>query len=135
MEVVAAAARAAALWGGLILILMLVLSGLVVRRRQRHLIAFGDGGVDEVTRALRAFGNASEYAPAGLAALVILALVGAPPALVHAIGASLFLGRVIHALGLIVMKGAPSMGRVVGMLLTWIALLVAAVSLLAYAVG
>lgn len=131
----AAAGQAAALWAGLLLILMLVLSGIAVAGRRRHQVAFGDGGVPEMNLALRAFGNAAEYAPAGLVALVILAVAGAPVVLIHAIGATLLAGRVVHALGLLVMRGTPSMGRIVGMLLTWIALLVAAVSLLAYAVG
>lgn len=131
----ATAGQAAALWAGLIVILMLVLSGIVVARRRRHQVAFGDGGVPEMNLALRAFGNASEYAPVGLAALAILAVIGAPSVLVHIIGATLFAGRFVHAVGLLAMTGTPSLGRVVGMLLTWIALLVAAVSLLAYAVG
>ena len=135
MVEISPAGQAAALWAGLTLILMLVLSGIVVRARRRHQIAFGDGGVEDMALALRAFGNASEYAPAGLAALAILAVVGAPALLVHAVGATLLAGRVIHAAGLLVMDGTPSMGRVIGMLLTWIALLVAAVSLLAYAVA
>ena len=45
----------------------------------------------------------------------------------------LFIGRVIHALGLLFQKG-PSLGRVTGMVLTWLALLVAAVSLIAWSV-
>ena len=134
MVAAATAGQAAALWAGLIVILMLVLSGIVVGRRRSHQVAFGHGGVPEMNLALRAFGNASEYAPVGLAALAILAVVDAPVVLVHAIGAALFAGRVVHALGLLVMQGTPSIGRVVGMLLTWLALLVAAISLLAYAV-
>ena len=126
------AVQAAALWAGVLILILLGLSGLVVRRR-RHQIAFGDAGNVEMTTAARAFGNASEYIPAGLVALVLLALVGAPALLVHAVGATLVVGRVIHALGLVFQKG-PSLGRVLGMLLTWIALLVGAVALIAFAV-
>tara|TARA_R110000764_G_scaffold92282_1_gene175576 strand:- start:129 stop:548 length:420 start_codon:yes stop_codon:yes gene_type:complete len=127
------AIQAAALWSGVLILILLGLSGLVVRRRRRHQIAFGDDGNVEMTTAARAFGNASEYIPAGLAALILLALIGAPVLLVHAIGATLVVGRIIHALGLVFQKG-PSLGRVLGMLLTWIALLVGAVALIAFAV-
>jgi LPXTG-motif cell wall-anchored protein len=127
------AIQAAALWAGVLILILLGLSGLVVRRRRRHQIAFGDDGNTEMTTAARAFGNASEYIPAGFAALILLALIGAPILLIHAIGATLVVGRLVHALGLVFQKG-PSLGRVLGMLLTWIALLVGAVALIAFAV-
>lgn len=125
-------AEAAALWAGLLLIVLLVLSALVVRQRRRHRVAVGDAGVPELVAAQRAFGNASEYAPAGLASLAVLAAVGAPAALIHVIGAVLFAGRVAHGVGMSLTAG-PSLGRTVGMLLTWVAWLVSAVCLLVYA--
>ena len=67
-------AHAAALWTGLHLILLLVLSVMVVRLRQKHKIALGDEGIPELARAIRAFGNATEYVPAGLIALAVLAM-------------------------------------------------------------
>ncbi len=124
---------AAALWASLHLFLLLVLSGLVVRQRRQHRVPVGDGDVPELRRALRAFGNASEYIPAGLAALAVLTIVGAHPAIVHVIGATLFAGRVLHALALSRSTSA-SRGRAAGMLLTWLAWLIAAVGLLAYSV-
>jgi hypothetical protein len=126
------AAHAAALWAALSLFVLLALSGLVVRQRRRHRVALGDDGVPELVRAQRAFGNACEYIPAGLAALAVLVVVGAGPAEVHAVGAVLFTGRVAHGVGLS-LTGGPSIGRTVGMLLTWLAWLLAAVCLLLYA--
>ncbi len=125
--------HAAALWSGLLLLVLLTLSGLTVRRRRRHLVAFGDGGNEELTAASRAFGNAAEYIPAGLIALTLLALTGASPLMIHVIGGTLMVGRIVHAVGLIFQKG-PSLGRVAGMILTYLALIVAAVSLIAYGV-
>ena len=69
-------ARAAALWGGLLILLLITLSGLVVRQRQRLRIGYGDGEAPELMAASRAFGNAAEYAPAGMAALALMAMVG-----------------------------------------------------------
>ena len=125
--------QAATLWGGLLILLLLVLSSVVVSRRRRHLIEFGDGGNPEMTPAVRAFGNAAEYIPAGMCGLILLAFVGAPPLLIHGVGGVLFAGRIIHALGLLFQKG-PSLGRVTGMILTWLALLVAAVSLIGWSI-
>lgn len=127
------ALHAAGLWSGLLILLMIILSGLTVTRRQRHLVAFGDGGNAELNAAARAFGNASEYIPVGLIALVLLALTGAPEMMVHGVGATLLLGRIVHAVGLLFQKG-PSLGRVAGMVLTYLALLVGAVALIAYGV-
>ncbi|HEY3815336.1 MAG TPA: MAPEG family protein [Caulobacteraceae bacterium] len=123
------AAQAAALWAGLNLLLMLVLSTLVVRQRRRHSVVIGDDGIPELVRAQRAFGNAAEYIPAGIAALGVIALAGAPAWVVHAIGLTLFLGRASHAVGLSLSAGV-SIGRTVGMLLTWVAWLASAVVLI-----
>lgn len=127
------AIHAAALWSGLLILLLITLSGLTVSRRRRHLVAFGDGGNTDLTVATRAFGNAAEYIPAGLIALILLALTGAPTLMIHGIGATLLLGRIVHAVGLVFQKG-PSLGRVAGMMLTYAALLVAAIALVAYGV-
>jgi uncharacterized membrane protein YecN with MAPEG domain len=123
------AGHAAALWAGLLLLLLLTLSALVTRQRGRHRVAIGDGGVPEMIRSQRAFGNAAEYVPAGMAALAILALDEAPVGLIHAIGATLLLGRIVHATSLSLSEG-PSIGRTAGMMLTWLAWLAAAASLI-----
>ncbi len=127
------AAHAAALWAGLLLLLMLVLAALVTRQRRRHDVMIGDEGVPELVQATRAFGNAAEYAPAGMAALAILAVAGAGAVVVHAVGAMLFVGRLAHAWGLS-RSGGVSAGRFVGTLLTWLALLIAGALLLFYSV-
>lgn len=126
------AGHAAALWTGLHLLLLLVLSLLVVRQRQRHKVAHGDEGIPELARAIRAQANATEYIPAGLAGLIVLALAGAPPVMVHIAGFALLAGRVIHAFGLSNTAGT-SMGRTVGMILTWLAYIFLAVTALLYA--
>jgi hypothetical protein len=127
------AAQAAALWTGLNIILLLVLSVRVVRLRRRNRVALGDGGHPPLAHAIRAFGNASEYVPAAIGALALLALVAAPPALVHLVGLVLFVGRVSHAVGLS-RSGRASLPRAAGILATWLAYLVAAVALIFYAV-
>ena len=127
-------AHAAALWVGLHIILLLVLSVLVVRLRQKHKIALGDEGIPELARAIRAFGNATEYVPAGLVAIAVLALAGASPLSIHIVGLVLLTGRVTHAVGLS-NSGGTSMPRAVGIILTWIAYVFAAAALLVYAIA
>jgi uncharacterized membrane protein YecN with MAPEG domain len=130
---IGASGNAAALWVGLHLFLLLVLSGLVVRQRQHHKVALGDEGIPELARAIRAFGNATEYVPSGLIALATLAVVGAPPLAIHITGFVLFAGRVIHAVGLSASSSA-SLPRAAGIVLTWLAYVFSGAALLFYAI-
>ncbi len=126
--------HAAALWAGLHLILLLILSLLVTRQRQKHHVTTGDGGIDELQRAIRAQGNAVEYIPAGIAGLGVLALAGATPLVVHIAGAILFVGRVIHAFSLSASLDA-TLPRAIGATITWVAYIIMGVALLVFAVG
>jgi hypothetical protein len=125
--------HAAALWVGLHLILLLVLSMLVVRQRRRHQVELGHGDIPELNRAIRAFGNATEYVPAGLVAVVVLAMAGAPILVIHALGLTLLAGRILHAVGLS-RSGAASLPRAAGLLITWLAYILGAVTLIFYAI-
>jgi uncharacterized membrane protein YecN with MAPEG domain len=126
-------AHAAALWAGLHLIQLLVLSVLVTRQRRKHKVEIGDGGVPALNQAIRAFGNATEYVPAAMAGLALLALVNAPPLLIHPIGLILFVGRVAHAIGLSRSTQA-TLPRALGVLATWISYVAIAAALLFYAI-
>ena len=126
--------HAAALWAGLHVFLMLTLSLLVVRLRQKHKVAMGDEGIPELARAIRAFGNASEYVPTALIAIAVLAVVEAPPLAIHVAGFVLFSGRLIHAVGLS-NSGGASIPRAIGMVATWLAYVFIGVALLFYAIA
>ncbi len=128
-----ASAHAAALWAGLNIIVLLVLAVLVTRQRRKHMVLIGDGDVPALTQAMRAFGNATEYVPAALAGLGILAMAGAMPLVIHPIGFLLFSGRVLHAVGLSRSTGVSAF-RTFGVLATWIAYVALAAALLFYAV-
>lgn len=132
MEEIAQSASAAALWSGLCVLLFLVLSTLVTRQRRAHRVSVGDGGVDTLVRASRAFGNAAEYLPIGLAVMALMVTVGAPPASLHLAGAVLLLGRVLHAVGMS-RSSSPTPERAAGMLLTWLFLVGGAVTLVFHA--
>ena len=125
--------QAAALWGGILILLLFVLSGAAAGRRRHHRIAIGDGGQDDLAWAVRAFGNATEYIPAGLCGLILLAFLGTPPAMIHTVGALMFAGRVLHALAMFYQRGL-SLARALGMTLTWLSLLITGVSLIVWSV-
>jgi len=124
-------AQATALWSGLLILLMVILSARVVMARQGTKVLLGDGGNARVTLAVRVFGNASEYIPVGIGALVALTILGIPTYAIHAVGATLLLGRLLHAVGLSDLK--PTAGRVGGMVLTYLALFVAGAMLVVHA--
>jgi uncharacterized membrane protein YecN with MAPEG domain len=89
--------------------------------------------VPQLIQAMRAFGNASEYVPAGLAALTLMAVLDVHPLVVHVTGVTLFLGRVLHAVGLS-RSSEATLPRAAGVTLTWLAYVFAGVALLVYAV-
>jgi hypothetical protein len=120
--------EAAGVWSGLLILLLAALAFRVVSNRRKHRVLFGDGGVDAMLVATRAFGNAAEYLPVGVAALLLLALTGFETLAVHLFGALFLAGRVIHAVGLRVGKG-PGAGRLVGMVLTLLPLMAVGVLL------
>lgn len=132
------AGHAAALWAGLHMILLLVLSLLVVRQRQKHHVNIGDGGIEELQRAIRAQGNATEYIPAGIAGLAVLAIAGggaaASPIVVHVAGAVLFIGRLVHAVSLSLSLQA-TLARSIGTTVTWVAYIIIGVALLIFSIG
>ena len=80
-----------------LLIVKLTLSVIKLRRKNR--ISVGDGGNEELQLAIRTHANAVEYIPIALLLLLMLELNGAPKILIHIFGATLIIGRIIHAMG------------------------------------
>jgi hypothetical protein len=112
-------------------LIMLVLGVLVTRARVKTQTDIGDGGKPEMAGPLRAHGNNAEYTPMALLLLWALTLptFGASIWWIHGIGASLTIGRILHAIGLSRSIG-PSPLRFAGMILTWIAYVIGIVVLL-----
>ena len=108
-------------YAGLNALIMLVLSMRVVRARVRTGTEIGDGGKPQMAAPLRAHANNAEYVPIALILLWALASpLGRSIWLIHGMGVSLTIGRVLHAIGLSRSTG-PSTLRLIGMALTWIA--------------
>jgi len=121
--------RITGLYVALGVLLVLVLAIRVVLRRLSARIGIGDGDDTELRKRIRAHGNAIEYLPLGLLALLLLDLDGTSPPLLHACGIALLVARVSHAIGLS-RTGGTSPERFLGITLTMLTLLVMAVLLL-----
>lgn len=112
-----------AVFAGANLLILFVLALLVVQARIKHKVTLGDGGNPAVLQAMRAHANGVEYVPAALVGLALLAfLEPAPVEAVLALGGTLTLARLFHAVGLS-SSGGRSLGRAVGTLGTWLAYL------------
>lgn len=110
------------------LLVMLLLLRVVLRRRAAR-IGLGDGGDHELHKRIRAHANAVENLPLGLVLLLLVELNQTQPLLVHVFGITLILGRVLHAWGLS-RSSSTSPGRLIGMLLSMLAIVAMAVLLL-----
>lgn len=80
--------------------LFVYLSFAVIRLRRHHKVGLGNGGVDDLERAIRAQGNFAEYVPIALILLACLELNDAPLWLTAIPGIALVTGRLIHAKGI-----------------------------------
>jgi uncharacterized protein len=112
-------------------LIMLVLSILVTRARVRTQTAIGDGGgKPDMAGPRRAHANNTEYVPMGLMLMWTLTLpaIGGSIWLIHGMGVSLTVGRILHAIALTRSIG-PTPLRLAGMALTWIAYIIGIVGL------
>jgi uncharacterized membrane protein YecN with MAPEG domain len=76
------------------------LSFAVIKLRRQNKVGLGNGGNDDLERAIRAQGNFAEYVPLGIILIACLELNGAPWVLVATPGITLIIGRLIHAKGI-----------------------------------
>jgi uncharacterized membrane protein YecN with MAPEG domain len=105
-------------------LIMLVLGILVVRARVATQTDIGDGGKPEMAGPLRAHGNNTEYTPMALLLLWALASpLGGSIWLIHGVGATLTVGRILHGIGLSTSTG-PGPLRFAGIIFTWISFII-----------
>jgi uncharacterized membrane protein YecN with MAPEG domain len=105
-------------------LIMLVLAMLVVRARVKTRTEIGDGADPALLGPLRAHANNTEYVPMAIILLLMLLGLQANIWVIHAVGGTLTLGRLLHAVGLSGNVGA-STPRLVGMILTWLSYVIA----------
>ncbi len=121
-----------ALYAAILALILIVLSMRVIAVRRRQRIAIGDGGDDALARRIRAHGNFTEYVPLALILMLAAEQAGPPEWMLHALGASLVIGRISHAWSL----SAHSIpGRTIGMSLTFLVIIGGAALAVAAAIG
>ncbi len=118
-----------AIYAALLGLLAVTLSTIVMANRRRAGVTLGEGDDPRLRRAIRVFGNFTEYVPTALILIGLLEASGGPRLWLHVLGVALLAGRIAHAIGLSRNSGA-SAGRNVGVLLTNLTLIGASVALL-----
>lgn len=121
-----------ALHGGLLGLVLFWLAMAAGRARRGTGVLIGDGGDPYLIRAMRGQANFTEYAPLCLLLLLMMAALGAPAWELHAIGAALVLGRVLHAAHF-TRRSAPGWQRAGGTILTFVAVFAASLALVVHA--
>ena len=120
------ALHASILYTGIFGLIFLYLSTEVTKLRLRYQVGLGDGGHLDLLKAIRIHGNFAEYVPLILFLLFLSELIGGRSWMLHALGAILVIGRILHIIGLRKTDG-PSIYRFLGILFTWTVLLVLSV--------
>lgn len=88
--------------------------------RTKKGINLGDGGDADMLARIRAHGNYTEVAPLALIGLMAVAMMNGSPIVLHVLGATYFIGRILHFLG---MRGTFGQGRLIGTLMTLVTFL------------
>lgn len=116
-----------ALYAALLGLLLLALGLRVSFKRIRANISLGDGEgkLPDLRAAIRMHGNAAETIPVGLILLLLAEMLGYSAYILHGIGGTLLVGRILHPLGL-AGEGRHFWARRLGMILTAAALIAAA---------
>ena len=114
------------MYAGLYTLLVIFLALRVVKWRTEHKIGLGHGENIQLQQRVRAHANAVENMPLALILLASLELTGASPFLIHVLGATFLLSRLMHAWGISHSSGR-SIGRFWGMVLTWVPMLIMAI--------
>lgn len=114
------------MYAGLCTLLVIFLAMRVVKWRREHKIGLGHGENIGLQQRVRAHANAVENMPLALILLASLELTGASPYMIHALGGTFLLSRLMHAWGISHSSGR-SVGRFWGMVLTWVPMLIMAI--------
>lgn len=116
------------LYGGLLALWFLVLSiRVILGRVGPGKPSLGDGGDTDMQRRIRGHANFAEYVPLILVLIGFLELGGLPAWCLHALGAALLIGRLLHGYAFAFTKSFV-FGRSGGIALTFASLLVSGVA-------
>lgn len=109
----------------LLAFLLVRLSLHVITLRRKNRVSLGDGGKDDLQRAIRGQGNCAEYAPIGVLLVLVAELQSVNTIATIVLGllaAAFLLGRVLHGYAFAFTSGNATL-RVRGMQLTLLSIL------------
>lgn len=84
------------IYASILTFILIYLSLSVVKLRMKHKVSLGDGGHEDLHRAIRAHGNFVETALWGIFMLFLLEYQDANVFVLHGLGVLLVAGRVLH---------------------------------------
>src|SRR6478609_10612839 len=87
------------LYAAILALMFVVLALRTITLRHRFRVGIGDGDQALLRRAMRVHANCAEYVPIAVLLLYFAEMRGANTLLLHALCASLLLGRCLHAIG------------------------------------
>lgn len=116
-------------YAGLLAIMFAVLTVRVAKARFKYRVGLGDGGVPDLTQRIRVHGNFAEHVPFALFLLFLVDYCQYSPIIVHALGITLVIARILHVVGVSSTPNA-SKGRFIGTVLTLLVDLVCAILLI-----
>ncbi|MBU83425.1 MAPEG family protein [Alcanivorax sp.] len=119
-----------ALYAALSGFLIIALAANVVRLRLAKKVSLGDGGHEDVSRAIRAHGNTIEYLPLALILMALLEINGGGSTALHSYGILLVGGRVVYSYGMLIPRSSANLARQLGVVTSWLVILGAGIQLL-----
>lgn len=106
------------LYAGILALIYIILSFNVIMKRREFKIGMGDGDNKILKKAIRAHGNFAEFIPMILIMMILVEYTLANALMMHIIGISLIIARILQAKGLLKTEIA-SFERVAGTLMTF----------------
>lgn len=116
-------------YAAILALLYVYLSARTIGFRRKSRVSIGDGGDQELLRAVRMHANFAEYVPLSLILLTYIELQAGPTLLLHVLGGLLLVARISHAYGISSVH-AKGIFRVGGMAGTFTVITIAAILLL-----
>ncbi len=121
----------------LLALLLFRLSVRVIQLRRKNKVSLGDGGHEELQRAIRGQANCAEYAPIAVLLVLVAELQSSAPLVtvpLAVLAAAFLLGRVLHGYAFAATAGNHTL-RVRGMQFTLFSIVLLAVLNIAVLVG
>ncbi|MFT5758136.1 MAG: putative membrane protein YecN with MAPEG domain [Alteromonadaceae bacterium] len=111
---------------GILTLLFMVLAFNIIRLRYKFKVGVGDGEQPQLIKAIRVHGNFAEHVPITLILLACYELNGGDAMWLHILGASIFIGRILHVVGLTKTTGVSTQ-RQFGMISIFLVMMILAV--------